>query len=273
MAIVKNQDYSLRRGKLEKNSPVVYRVRNGKQQSYIPKENTAPPSKAQTAHRKLFGKVTALVNAIMADPAQKAQWDEKRQEYNRSIMFNPAAKRYRTTRSFAHFVISTQLEKQEAAKRRRKPIKKALPKGLKLHIRHFADLSVTELYEILKARFAVFYLEQQCRCQDLDDVDYQALHFALHSKGRVIAYARLFPGQAPGEWRIGRLLTLVRGEGFGIYMMEQAESFARRQGATSLLIHAQAQTAPFYEKLGFRIAGDIFLEAGVPHIQMIKQLL
>ena len=273
MAKTTTQDLSIRRGKMSKDSSVVYRIRNGKQQSYTPKEPTLPPSKAQKAHRKFFGKVTGIVNAIMADPQQVAEWNEQRLEYNRTIHETDiAAKHYKTTRSFAHFVISTQLAQKAAAKRKRKPVTQALPKGLRLRVKHFAELSATELYEILKARFIVFYSEQNCRYLDMDDIDYNAIHLALHRRGRVIAYARLFPTKDPQQWLLGRLLTLERGKGFAKYIMEQAESFARQQGATSLLVHAQTQAALFYEKLGYEASGNVFTEADIPHILMKKHL-
>ena len=273
MAKVSNQDQSIRRGKMSKSSPVVYRVRNGKQQSYTPKDNLNPPSPAQTAHRKFFGKVTALVNAIMADPQQAAEWEERRKAYNKSIAFDASIKRYKTTRSYVHFVITSQLEQQEAAKRRRKHITNKLPKGYKLHIKHFSELSTTELYEILKARFIVFYSEQKCHYLDMDDIDYESTHISLHRQGHVIAYARLFRGKEPGQCIVGRLLTIERGLGYGKYIMEQVALEAQRQGAASLLLHAQTQVVPFYEALGYKTFGNIFIEADIPHICMTKSLI
>ena len=48
----------------------------------------------------------------------------------------------------------------------------------------FEELTITELYEILKAREAVFLLEQRCICQDLDDMDYRSLHIFLRKTAR-----------------------------------------------------------------------------------------
>lgn len=274
MAKVKDITFPKTSGKLNKKDDKIYRVRNGKQQSYIASENSVPPSKAQVAHRKLFGKVTAIVNAIEADPKQKAEWNKKRLAYNQNLTakHDMITKRYSTVRSFAHFIISTQLEQAQAKKQRKNPIPKALPRGLKLHIKHFADLSTTELYEILKARFAVFYLEQHIAYQDFDDIDYNAVHLALHRKGRVVAYARLFQGDEPGQWSIGRMLTTERNNGYGKYILEQTISEAERQGANSIVLHAQTQVVSFYEQFGFRTFGNVFMEAGIPHIHMTKSL-
>ena len=272
MAKTENIDYSLRRGKMNKKDKTVYRMRNGKQQSYIPSENTNPPSKAQKAHRALFGKINSVVNAIMADPVQTAEWENKRIEHNRTIPFTQKEQRFETTRSFVFASIRTQLTRSKDTKRKRRAVKLELPKGFKLYIKPFAELSATELYEILKARFAVFYMEQHCYYQDMDNIDYKCIHLALHRRGKVIAYARLFKGRETGQWIAGRTLTIERKQGFGKFIMEQTLLEAQRQGATSLLIHAQLQAVPFYEKLGFTTVGEVFQEADIAHILMKKSL-
>lgn len=272
MAKTETTDYSRRHGKMNKSDDVVYRMRNGVQQSYKLHPSSVPASKAQKAHRSHFGAVNTIVNAIMADPTQVEEWELKRQEFNRDIPFYQKKDRRNTTRSFVFATISEQLAQKASIKRRKNPLQKALPKGLRLRIKHFAELTTTELYEILKARFAVFYMEQHCYYQDMDNKDYQAIHLSLHRRGRVIAYARLFPSKEPRQWIAGRMLTMERGKGYGKYIMEQVLLEAKRQGATSLLIHAQTQAAPFYESIGFSPVGSIFTEADMPHIQMKKEL-
>lgn len=272
MAKTSSQDYSIRHGKMSKDSPVVYRVRNGIQQSYTMKDNIIPPSPAQIAHRKIFGKVTSIVNAVMADPEQAAIWEQRRKDYNRSIMKDVSQKVYKTTRSYVHFVISSQLEQQEAAKRRKKRIPKKLPKGIKLQIKPFSDLSTAEIYEILKARFNVFVCEQHIHYLDEDNIDYLATHFSLRRNGLVIAYARLFPDKEKGVMRVGRMLTLERDKGFGKYLMDRIADEAANNGTVKLRLHAQMHAVPFYEKMGFHPVGDIFTEAEIPHLCMEKQL-
>ena len=135
-------------------------------------------------------------------------------------------------------------------------------------IKAFNDLSPADLYEILKARFNVFYLEQQIRYPDMDNVDYLATHLSLRRNGLVIAYARLFPDAEQGVLRIGRMLTTERGKGFGRLLMQQIIEEAKRQPASVLRLHAQTQAVPFYQRMGFQTVGDIFYEAEIPHISM-----
>ena len=42
-------------------------------------------------------------------------------------------------------------------------------KIVELVVKHFNELSTTELYEILKTRFEIFVMEQECLYQDIDD--------------------------------------------------------------------------------------------------------
>ena len=222
MAKTSNQDYSVRRGKLNKKDKVIYRISYGKQQVYTADPSDTPASPAQKAHRKFFGKITSLVNAIVSDPQKYELWEAKRVAYNHSIALDPTAKRYKTVRSYAHAILSEQLANNQSIKRRRKPILKALPKGDKLHIKTFSELSTTELYEILKVRFQMFYLEQHIATQDMDDLDYTATHFAIFRKGHVIAYARVVTNAA-NEVTVSRLLTLE--EGYDQYILQRIEHF------------------------------------------------
>lgn len=268
MATVRNTDYSLRRGKLNKSDDTIYRVRNGKEQIYaVRNPNTAPPSAAQKSTRSLFGKVNSVVNIIMADPAQVAEWRARMDAYNRSVNVcvpNPP-KRYKTVRQFVFATLSEQYKQQPSVRRRIASLPPKLPRGVKRLVKPFAELTPAELYEALKARFNVFYLEQECQYPDLDDIDYTSIHLALLSRGKVIAYCRLF---SDTTFHIGRFLTTIRGKGYGRFLMLMALREATRLGATTIIIDAQTHAVAFYEKFGFRVTSGVFIEAGIPHVKM-----
>lgn len=212
MAKVSDPTFPSTHGRMAKNGGIVYRTRNGKQQSYTPKPNTNPPTKAQKKHRALFGKVTALVNAIMADPVQVTEWDSRRRAYNSSLPFDPAYKRFTTTRSFAHFVITEQLSAK--ASTRRVPIQKALPKGYKMIAKLFSELKTTELYEILRARV---------NRVELDGMDNRCMHLAVFHKGRVVAYARLRKEGRSSNWTVEHLFNLDPEIDLNPYLLQRAK--------------------------------------------------
>ena len=196
------------------------------------------------------------------------------QAYNRSIVPHhpPFPKRFKTVRAYAYAVISEQLTQTTTVKRRRAKLPIKLPRGVKMQIKTFADLSAAELYEILKARFNVFVMEQHIHYLDEDNIDYLATHFSLRRNGLVIAYARLFPDAEKDVLRIGRMLSLERGKGYAKYLIHKMIAIAAERGAHTLRLHAQTPVVPFYEHLGFHTVGDIFVEAEIPHVTMEMNL-
>ena len=276
MAKIDNQDHSLRRGKLNKKDNEIHRVRNGKEHVYsIRAEHDGPASKAQTAHRSNFGKINALVNRIMADPAQVADFEQRMNAENMKFTAKGLNKPFHTVRKYVYSVIRDQIELTP-------PPPTQLPKGINLHIRTFADLSAGDLYEILKARYAVFTREQGIIYLDEDDIDYLSTHIYLTRGPQVIAYARLFREKNettfdPDKYElvsndsifcVGRMLTTVRHQGFGTRLMHSILAEAKRQGAKTIRLHAQIHAVPFYERFGFQPVGEPFLEADIPHVLM-----
>ena len=277
------------RGKLNSKDKDVWRVRDKKQQHYTPKRNTAPASPKQQAHRSKHGKISTILNPLMADPAQREQLHRERLEYNHLIELGiiKSGKRYTTDRSYGYYIISKQLDEQEPQKQPRVTAKTALPRGYRLYIKPFADLSAVELYEILKSRFSVFVLEQGIRYLDEDNIDLTATHLALHRKGQVVAYARLYVDSGdnqliinsrgvsvpqPRVFRAGRMLTTERGKGYGRIIILHLMAEAKRQGAEILRIHAQLDAASFYRHFRFAKVGEPFMEAGIEHIVMERKL-
>lgn len=62
-----------------------------------------------------------------------------------------------------------------------------------------------------------------------------------------------------------------RGESLGRRLMQAIEREARDQGCTRAKLHAQAAVEEFYQGLGYETTSDVFQEAGIPHVEMVKQ--
>ncbi len=132
----------------------------------------------------------------------------------------------------------------------------------------FGQLSNIELYELLRARAEVFLLEQGIICQDLDRVDYDALHCFFWQDGEVAACLRAFCVDADTV-KIGRVLTRERGTGLGRRLWEQSLLSIRcALPCRQLIVDAQVQAQGFYEKCGFIAEGEPFLEEGILHVFM-----
>jgi len=134
--------------------------------------------------------------------------------------------------------------------------------------KRFFELTTTELYEILKSRAEVFMLEQNIICQDMDGVDYSSLHCFMIDNNRVIAYLRAFNGDN-GYVKIGRVLTINHGKGFGRMLMDKSlKVIKEKMPCEKIVLNSQKQAVEFYLKFGFRVVSDEFLEEGVPHFKM-----
>ena len=59
-------------------------------------------------------------------------------------------------------------------------------------IKEFNELSVNELYQILKIRQEVFIVEQTCYYLDADGYDEKAIHLWAEKEGEILAYCRIF---------------------------------------------------------------------------------
>jgi len=139
---------------------------------------------------------------------------------------------------------------------------------MNLIIKTFQELDTKELYEILKARASIFIMEQNINYQDMDDIDYRSLHCFLWENNRVVAYLRAFY-TASNIVKIGRVLTLEHGNGFGKKLMEQSlQEIKSKMNPSRICMHAQKHAASFYEKFGFQVTSDDFLEEGVVHVEM-----
>jgi predicted GNAT family N-acyltransferase len=65
----------------------------------------------------------------------------------------------------------------------------------------------------------------------------------------------------------------LQGKGIGASMMNFAENVARDAGYKKLVMHARKTATGFYEKLGYKISGNEFMEVSIPHYVMVKKLI
>ena len=139
-------------------------------------------------------------------------------------------------------------------------------------IKSFDELTKLELYEILKSHAEIFVKEQKICCVDPDGVDLNSFHVFAMEEGRVVAYLRAFEKEER-VMKIGRVLTLVHGKGIGSQLMKFAMTKLKDMtGCKKIVMDAQTQAVPFYERLGFAIVSDEYIEEGVPHVDMEREL-
>ena len=136
-------------------------------------------------------------------------------------------------------------------------------------MKKFDELTLDELYEILRIRSAVFVVEQECAYQDIDGIDQRSMHLFFEEEGKVTAYLRYFEkADEAGTIQIGRVLTVKRGMGLGRKLLHECMEILKNEGVLKVYLEAQEYAVGFYEKEGFRVDSEPFLEDGIPHVCM-----
>jgi predicted GNAT family N-acyltransferase len=124
---------------------------------------------------------------------------------------------------------------------------------------------------IKAVREQVFIREQHVPEElEWDEHDAEAIHLvALDKNEQVIATARLL-----ADGHIGRMAVLEtwRKHGVGSAMLAKLLLIAQQRQLTRVFLHAQTSAVGFYEHHGFKALGDEFMDAGIPHRYMQKEL-
>lgn len=139
-------------------------------------------------------------------------------------------------------------------------------------IKRFHQLSLDELYQILKLRVDVFVVEQNCAYPELDDRDQEAHHLYLQDETTICSYLRIYYPEVT-KAAIGRVVTSgkYRGQGLSRKIMESALHFLQgEKQIRSIYLQAQEHLSAFYASFGFEKTSDIYLEDGIPHVDMEK---
>jgi ElaA protein len=140
-------------------------------------------------------------------------------------------------------------------------------------VKPFTELSLKELYALLKLRAEVFVVEQTCIYNDLDELDFDAIHLFGMDNGDVLVYARILPAHSRfKEVSLGRIVvsTNSRGLGYGKEVIKKSIEYIKENISDNLIrISAQEYLLNYYEELGFKIASSSYLEDGIPHVEMV----
>ncbi|HMO63409.1 MAG TPA: GNAT family N-acetyltransferase [Ferruginibacter sp.] len=141
---------------------------------------------------------------------------------------------------------------------------------------YFNELSPQALYSIMRLRSEVFVVEQNCVYLDADGKDEQSWHLCGWDNNTLVAYCRIIPpGLAFAEASIGRVVSApaYRRTGAGRALMHIAiEKTLQQFKVSTITIGAQLYLAQFYGSLGFVQTSDVYMEDGIPHIEMQYKL-
>jgi len=144
---------------------------------------------------------------------------------------------------------------------------------MKFKVKKFKNLSVAELYDLLRLRSEIFVLEQKCIYLDTDGYDQDSLHILGYSKKKLVAYARIVPpGTIFKTVSIGRVVVdeKFRDKKIGHLLMERSiKETVKKYKPEIISISAQTHLQKFYNRLGFKSIGKTYLDCDIPHVKML----
>jgi ElaA protein len=146
-------------------------------------------------------------------------------------------------------------------------------------VKSFDELTTRELYEILKLRTDVFFVEQKVDETELDHRDLEPAtrhYWVADADGSVLAYLRTLWNDVAeyrdGNLVVGRVVTREDARGRGLASALLSAVLADNPGQSAVL-HAQEYVQGLYAKAGFEPFGEVYLEAGIRHIGMYREVV
>jgi predicted GNAT family N-acyltransferase len=123
---------------------------------------------------------------------------------------------------------------------------------------------------VFALRHEVFVLGQDVPEElERDEQDSVSDHAVAMADGVVVGTGRLL-----SDGTIGRMAVAssVRGQGVGAAVLACLETRARERSLPEVQLHAQVHATGFYIKAGYVPVGEVYLEAGIEHLTMRKEL-
>ncbi len=133
--------------------------------------------------------------------------------------------------------------------------------------------SKKELDDAFRVRQTVFVEEQNVPTElEIDEHENHAIHFVAYDDDRPVAAGRL--RVLDHIAKVERICVLMnyRKTGLGQQLMNAIENHARKLELNEMKLNAQMGAVRFYDKLGYEIVSEEFMDAGIPHVTMLKAL-
>ncbi|KQL41392.1 hypothetical protein AN960_05130 [Bacillus sp. FJAT-25509] len=132
----------------------------------------------------------------------------------------------------------------------------------------------------LKIAFAIrkdiFVKEQGVPLEDefdqYDNLNGDCEHILVHYNEQPVGTGRIRFVEGVGKLERICILESFRKFGLGKNIIKALEEIAEEQGTSKVKLHGQTHAEGFYKKLGYQTSSDVFIEDGIPHILMLKEI-
>lgn len=133
-----------------------------------------------------------------------------------------------------------------------------------------------ELMAAFAIRKEVFVKEQGVPLEDefdqFDTLNGLCEHIVVHYNEQSVGTGRIRFIDEVGKLERICILEPYRKYGLGKMIIKTLEEIAEERGASQVKLHGQTQAEGFYRKLDYLTSSPIFMEDGIPHVLMIKEL-
>lgn len=133
-----------------------------------------------------------------------------------------------------------------------------------------------DLSEAFHIRKKVFVEEQGVPLEDefdeFDTLDGQCEHILVYFNEQPVGTGRIRVVNDLGKLERICILKPYRKFGLGKIIINALEEIAEEMGVSQVKLHGQTHAEGFYQKLGYLTSSNIFMEDGIPHILMVKEI-
>ncbi|GAA0444867.1 GNAT family N-acetyltransferase [Virgibacillus sp. AGTR] len=133
--------------------------------------------------------------------------------------------------------------------------------------------SQEEIEQAFYVRTVVFVDEQNVPPEEeLDAHDESSTHFVVYDDDKPIAASRLRFVDSYGKLERICVLKTYRGKAIGKQLIQAMEAVILEKGYHKAKLNGQTHAEKFYQRLGYKTISGEFMDAGIPHVTMVKEL-
>ncbi|AWM19157.1 GNAT family N-acetyltransferase [Bacillus inaquosorum] len=133
-----------------------------------------------------------------------------------------------------------------------------------------------DLHVALDIRRTVFIEEQHVAESDefdeFDTLQEQCQHILVYHEDQPVGTGRVRIVDHTGKLERICILKPYRKYGLGQVIISGLENIMKEKGMATFKLHGQTQAAGFYKKLGYQTSSQEFMEDGIPHVLMTKDI-
>ena len=139
-------------------------------------------------------------------------------------------------------------------------------------IKKFDELTLEELYDVMKLRTDIFVVEQNCPYSELDNKDKESIHVFYKEQEKITAYLRIIPKfLSYDSVSMGRICVKkeFRTQKLGRAIVKDAINYIEKEMEEYIItIRAQEYLKDFYASFDFKPISEVYDEDGIKHLDM-----